>query len=326
MNILISSHSDLDALGCYILYNILRQESEDTIDFWMNNYGDYEDNVYEYDQLKSYDKIIYADFSPDEKCRAIIQENNIPCIVCDHHIAVEEDLKAWDYDKKEYYFDNEKCGTKIFYEYLIKNYNLYNNKVLEEFIELVDTYDLWKKDSELWIKASDLNRLLYKTMVFYKEGISKYTTFVSLIMNKILYEDSFEFNKIEQQKIIDDKKREDTIFNDIIKNPAKTIKTRKDSKGRHFCVIKCNTKVSMICNRLLDKYSKLDYVFAINTFNKDRLSISVRSKPHINLMELEGIKGHEQAAGLLNVDQELIDNLWSGKVYSFKYKEVETNV
>lgn len=311
--LLITSHTDLDGCGCVILAKYYQDLlGFDQVDYTMNNY---EDESYPYETLHTYSDIWYIDFSPDERCREIIQKSNVNVIIFDHHDSVFEDLTNWDYTNKVYYYAIESCGTKIFYEFLISHFKVTTNVCIDQFVGLVNIYDLWQKTSDKWISAQDLNRLLFKVCDYVKSGIGKYELFFSMMIHKFDYDDTFSFSRLEQDKIIADKKREEEMFNDLIKNPAKTIKTRKDSKGRHFCVIKLSSKISTICNRLLEKYSKLDYVIALNTYSKSNYSISLRSREGINLLEYADVKGHECSAGLENSNQEIFDDLWTGKKY-----------
>lgn len=311
MSLLILSHTDLDGLGIVCLADYYKDIIKYD-DLCMANYGDFEEGRHSYELLKQFDTIWYFDFSPDLKSRQIIEENNIKCICGDHHEAVKEDLMNWSYDKFSYIYKEDQCGTKIFFEFLKKEFNIQYSTSIEEFSELVNTYDLWQKDSVLWTKAQNLNRLLYKSLEYYKDGFAKYKFFIECIKHKFDFLDNFEFNKLEMKKINDDIKKEDDLFFDIINNAGSKIKTRKDELGRHFSVIKLNSKISAIANRLLEKYKKLDYVIAINCFDKNKPGVSLRSKEHVNLLEYENVKGHENAAGYENVTQEIIDNLWDG--------------
>lgn len=315
--VLISSHSDLDGLFPIILskkyYDILNHP-----DLWMNNYDDID---YKYNELKNYDIIIYPDFSPNEQCRKIIEENNIQCYILDHHVAVYNELIEWTktYNNVEYTYSEIECGSKLYYKWLLKNFNIEKNTVIEEVIELVNTYDTWKKDSPLWIQAQNLNRLLYKSIDYKINTLDKYNLFISMMTMKFDNDEHFKFNRLEEAKIQQDIDKENEMFFEIISSP-KNIKTRKDDKGRYFAIIKCSSKISAICNRILEKYKKLDYVIALNTYSQANGAISLRSKD-INLLELEHIKGHENAAGYQNATEEDQNNIWSGKVYSIPYKE-----
>ncbi|MGD9679027.1 MAG: hypothetical protein AB7V16_11855 [Vulcanibacillus sp.] len=322
--ILISSHNDLDGVFPIILAKRYSQQLGNP-DLWMNGYND---SDYNHDELQNYDVVIYPDFSPDEKCRKIIQDNNIICYVLDHHIAVYDELTKWakTYDKVFYTFSETQSGTEIFYNWLKENFNIETNQTIDEAVILVSTYDTWKKESPLWTEAQNLNRLLYKVLDYKTQGLRKYNLFISIMNHKFDFEDHFYFNKIEMMKINQDIAKEDELFNEIISKPGKTIKTRKDEQGRYFAVIKCNSKVSAICNRLLEKYKKLDYVIALNAFNKEKPSISLRSKQHFNLLELERAKGHEGAAGIENASTEDHENIWSGNMFSIPYRMSENDL
>ncbi len=316
--VLIISHTDLDGCGGVILSKRY-SELLNYPDIIMANYNEPD---YDYNKLKDYNYIIYSDFSPDEKSRNIIQENNIECICHDHHTAVENELKQYTYDKFTFNFDNTICGTKIYYNWLVDNFNIPTNTCMEEFIELVNTYDMWDKTSDLWPKAQDLNRLLYKVIDYKIQSIKKYDLFVKMMNMKFDNEtDHFVYNRMELDKIQQDKNRELELFNEIISKPGKTIKTRKDEKGRYFAVIRCNSKVSAICNRLLEKYKKLDYVIALNSYSRENPSVSLRSKDHVNVLEMERVRGHECAAGMEDASLEDHENIWSGKVFSIPYKK-----
>ena len=69
---------------------------------------------------------------------------------------IEQFVKDYGEDKVTYIFDNDRCGTKIYYDYLIENeYKSKTNEVVEKIVNLTDTYDLYKQDSELWSDADN---------------------------------------------------------------------------------------------------------------------------------------------------------------------------
>lgn len=311
---LLVTHIDLDGLSCYILAKYFDIELED---IWMYDYPDYENDNFLYSDLKYYDEVWYFDFTPNKKCRDIITEQGMVCVIGDHHEKVKEEIDLWDYNKKEYIFDNDKSGAKIFYEFLLSREVIYNIPIVKEYIDLVSIYDLYDQKSPQWKDAQGLNRLLYKTAFYMKDELpKKYEVFLNSIFNKFDIQETFEFNKIEKRKIEEDIKKELDLFKEFTSGKRK-IKTRKDEKDRYFCIFELNTKISAICNLMLEKYKKLDYVIAINTYHKDDRKLSLRSREGgINLFEYKGVKGHRQAAGMENVTDELIDSLWSGKLHS----------
>ena len=312
-------HIDLDGLGCVALAKFFSSQLGIS-DIWIRNYTDYEDGTFEYNRVKEYQEIWFFDFTPDEKCRQVIQENSMTCIIGDHHAKVKEEIDKWDYNKT-YIYREDISGTEIFFNFLVDTFHIEDTDVIKEFVQLVTTYDLYKEESPLWKSAQDLNRLLFKVCDYSRKDLDKYKLFFDIIDHKFSIQDHFEFNKIEKIKIQEAVKKEEELFNKIISNPGKYIKTRKDSIGRYFCIIQLNSKISITCNKLLAKYSKVDYIMAINTYNPDNPSISLRSRKGINLLEYEGVSGHEEAAGMPNMTEEYIDKLWSGKIHGLKVIE-----
>ena len=271
------------------------------------------------------DYVLYVDFTPDEEARKIITEKGIDCTIIDHHESQSESINEWKktYPKVEFIYDSTKSGTLLYYEYLCsKNTKVKGNRVVEEICNLVSTYDLWQKDSPLWEKAQNLNRLMWKiaNWAYKDEPLKLHEYFINGQVWKMENADSFFFNRFEQEKIDADIKAEREIFIEYTTNRQK-IKTRKDSNGNYFSIIKLNKKVSIICSMLLEKYRKLDYIICINTYDSDTPRISIRSKEHINVLDFKNVKGHAQAGGMENVTAQLCEDLWSGKIYELARAE-----
>jgi len=315
---LISTHNDLDAVGSMIVTRYYAYLLNNP-DIWSNGY---EDIDYAYEDLKKYELIIYPDFSPDEKARKIIQENNIVCYIFDHHEVVYNDIIEWkkEYKNVHYVYTTEFSGAKIFYNFIKENYSIEINPVLEQFIEYVSIYDTWEKNNPSWIIAQNLNRLLYKSINYKIKNIHKYDLFIDMMNSKFNNDTSFSFNRLEEIKINQDIKKEKELFQSIISKPNVLIKSRKDSKGNYFAIIKCNSKISAICNMILEKYKKLDYIIAINYFDENNPKVSLRSKEHFNLLELQNVKGHENSAGYENPTIEFCSKLWDNTLYEIPYK------
>jgi hypothetical protein len=201
------------------------------------------------------------------------------------------------------------------------------NSVVEHIVNLTDTYDLYKQNSELWSNAEALNRLLYCTGKFYikDDRFKCFEFFINNMLWKMQNADHFFFNSLEQSKINADISKENQLFEGLVNNAPKEISTRKDEKGLYFAVFHCNSKISAICNRLLAKYKKLTYVICINNYDKENPKISLRSREGFNLLDLSFCKGHEQACGiseeLVGNMKEFVKKLESKEIYELGYKE-----
>ena len=242
-------HCDVDGLMPYILNKFFKINFTDSIS---TNYGE----LLELEPIKNnnYQNVIYIDFTPSESIRKIIEEKQMNVLILDHHLAVKEEIEEWckSYSKVEYIFDNERCGTKIYYDYLMENgYKDKTNSVVEYIVNLTNTYDLYRQNNELWSNAEALNRLLYCTGKFWeKENRFKcFEFFINNMLWKMQNADHFFFNSLEQSKINADISKENQLFEGLVNNAPKEINTRKDSKGYYFAIFYCNSKISAICNR-----------------------------------------------------------------------------
>ena len=314
---LLCSHCDLDSIFSLLANKFYNLGFDKTIS---TNYGERG----EHETLKTMGKddlVVYTDFTPDAEAREIIQNNGIKFEIHDHHESQVNDINEWmkSYSNGFYNYDVEKCGSKIYYDYL-KSKGYESNSVLDEFVELVNTYDLWHKDSPLWEKAQNLNRLLFKMINWAKkDSAEKFDFFIDGVIWKCNNMKHYEFSEFEQKKIDADIKQEDDLFNEFV-NKKRLIKTRKDEKGNYFAIIKLQKKVSSICNRLLEKYKGLSYIICINDYDKENPKISVRSKDDFNILVFNEVKGHENAGGWENPTQQISEDLWDNKVHGLTYR------
>ena len=317
-NTLFTCHSDLDGIMPLVLNHFCN------IDFYKEISTNYDERGEHFDlgQLTENDCVLYVDFTPDEEARKIISDNGIYCIIIDHHESQKEVIGEWqkNYNKVKYIYDVTKSGTLLYYEYLCnEDYPVKENKVAEELCNLVSTYDLWQKNSPLWEKAQNLNRLMWKIPNWSckNDPLRLHKYFIDGQIWKLQNAETFFFNRFEMEKINEDIKKEREILNEFL-NKKRRIITRKDKQGNYFSVIKLDKKISAICSLLLEKYRKLDYIICINEYDADSPKISVRSKEHINVLDFKGVKGHLQAGGVENVTPSLCESLWNGEMYELE--------
>jgi len=277
MKILIS-HIDLDGFGV----NILQALFKDYIkfdDILNKNYG-FEELQEIKDLITPDNEIVITDLSVPENS-FIEWKNTLKSIqVIDHH----ESSKYLD-NYEDNVWSTEMSGTMLFWEcyvkpILIKNNVSWSSKV-EYFVKLVDCYDRWQDNSDLWLDATRLNKV----------NQSYGDTFVSHMINKLTID--WEWNEEEIQYCREIEQIEDLLLADVEKDLV--IKT--DNNGYKFCMAEISDKgkVSMVCSKLLHKYEELDYCIA---YYPTRYSFSFRSKrPDLDLTQLQGVFGHKSAAG-----------------------------
>jgi hypothetical protein len=316
-------HNDADGISPLVLFKYFNIQFDTIISMNYDEYTEYDSLI---ESLVEQDIITFIDFSPNKKWMEILEKSKCTIIVCDHHGDINTIdsanylLSNWKYNKFTYYFSpNEKCGTEVYYDNMITDHS---NPVINEYIRILSIFDCGKKHDKDYSKATDLNRLFWKLISYGKEGLDKYEYFIKGMnykFNNPSY--GFVFNKLERTKIEEDKKRELEIFNELLSGGKSTIKTRRDTLGRYFCIIKLRSKASGISERLLDKYKKLDYIIIINFYDKENLKVSIRAREGINLPEsYDNVRGHPCASGLAEITNDYCENLWSGKIYSLKEK------
>lgn len=318
------SHCDMDGIMPLILDAFFGLNFGKSIS---TNYG--EDLELDCIQLGDYNTVIYTDFTPSETVRKIITEKQIHTVIFDHHIAVKDEIELWmkEYSDVEYVFDNERCGTKIYYDCLMESgLKEKTNKVAEHIVRLTDVYDLYKQDSDLWNDAFKLNTLMYCTGRYWEKDdrFKCFQFFINNVLWKMQNSDHFFFNSLEESKINADIVKANRLFEDLVKNASKEISTRKDSRGFYFAVFHCNSKVSDVCNKILRKYKKLSYVLCINDYDKENPKISLRSVDEFDLTELNYAKGHANASGVSpsEVDdmKEFVKKIESKEIYELGYR------
>jgi len=301
------THSDLDGTGCLVVTDYFN------LDFTrvkVCNYEEMSDDEY-FCMLSDFDEVWYADFSPETESlynRLIEAEKTV--FIFDHH-----ESSKWVKGKENCFHDDNKCGTKLFYEYFRTRRD---PTILKDFIELVNVYDLWLLEDPRREEAENLNRILYGSLQYYFKGLSRYKRFVGEIIIKLKSgRDRWFLDDSDNGKIARAIEKEAKEFAKALK----MLQRRVDSKGNTFGVFKACSKISQSCSKLLNSLTDVSYVICLNTWDGMNGKFSIRSrKDDFNLLQLEGCKGHEEAAGgSLSPGDAL--KFWEGKIYDFPYLE-----
>lgn len=198
MKVIIFSHeSDIDGIGSIILGKL----AFGNIDFELLpnpkplelKFREYINNKKIYD----YDKIFITDLALDNPSLDIVSKDDIlkeRVKVFDHHErAIELGLNKYNFTfiEEEDSSGIKRCGTEIFYKYLVDNDYLKRNESLDKFVEFTRLEDTWDWKRKGIIEAHDL------AILFNNIGINKY---IELIINKLSKEE-FIFTKEEKELI-----------------------------------------------------------------------------------------------------------------------------
>ena len=203
--VLLCTHeSDVDGIGNVILGKLAFN------DFEYKLYHDVEDletsfrNLITSNYLDKFDKIYITDLSLYEPSISMVNDSNLKdkVLIFDHHQrAINAGLNKYPFttiiEEDE---TGKRCGTELFYKYLINNNYLENKKSIETFVEYTrqeDTWD-WKRYGEDGKSAHRLGTL------FNLIGRDKY---IDLMYEKLKNNDIFFYTK-EELQLIEAKEKE----------------------------------------------------------------------------------------------------------------------
>ncbi|MBO5530798.1 MAG: hypothetical protein J5970_05305 [Bacilli bacterium] len=204
MKVIIFSHeSDIDGIGSIILGKL----AFGNIDFeLLPNPKPLELKFREYinnKKIYEYDKIFITDLALENPSLEIVSKDDVlksKVKVFDHHErAIELGLNKYDFTFIEEEQDGiKRCGTEMFYKYLVDNNCLKSNKSLDKFVEFTRLEDTWDWKRKGIIEAHDL------AILFNSIGIDKY---IELMLDKLSKEDFIFTN--EEQDLINNIKESD---------------------------------------------------------------------------------------------------------------------
>jgi oligoribonuclease NrnB/cAMP/cGMP phosphodiesterase (DHH superfamily) len=311
MKILVS-HVDLDGLGPIILETLFRKQLG--FDAITNiDYG-WEEDLNLVGEFSKYKEVVFADMSMSEMQYDWWKATEMDVKVFDHHETAKPLI-----GKPDCVIDMERCGTKIFFEEYVKPRISRYRPILNEFIDLVDTYDLWKLDSPLWPKALDLNRVMYKYAAWSATDFcNKHSRFINSLLRKLENDKVFIFTPTELRYIEESKAKEEDAF----QRAKKTLKIRRDHWGRKFGVFLAWGKISITASRLLyEDDDGFDYVIAVQDYHDEFGKLSIRSRRggEFYCTDLSIFNGHIEASGC-TITPEQAKAFYENDSLCFKYK------
>lgn len=312
MKRLLISHIDLDGTGAPVIVDLYFKDKFDKIILRDYSFEEDEETVA---LIKTFDEVIIADLSAPEEFIESLIDLGINVEIYDHHLHA-----AW-LDNKIYgVYDENRCGTKIFWEEWAKPKLGRYYPLTDYFVDLVDTYDRWQQDNPLWDEAKALNSVLYNKNIDWNEKDSylKYTPFMKRIEDKIINNSDWVWTREEEDYICDSLRKE----KDALDKALSTMKVRYDYKGKKFAIIAIGSKISLVCSEILNERDDLDYIVCLNLFRGLNGKLSFRSKKdYIDLNQLCCCAGHASAAGG-QVIPELAERFWNEDTLCWAYRDM----
>lgn len=290
MKVLLFTHkNDIDGMGNAILAKL----AFDSVDYVLCETFDLKKKVEEYlknKKIYEYEKIFITDLClGEENLKQIDEDEKLKgkFQIIDHH-KTYEDEKYTRFSFVQVKLKNDHglcCATSLFYEYLLSNNYLVRNDAIDEFVELTRQHDTWE-----WKNIYNNEKSRELAILFDAIGINGYIKF---IYEKLLKEQTFEYNEIERM-LIDNKKIEisEAVEEYLDKIYYKNILDLK--AGIIFINYEYRNELAEYLRE--NKYD-IDFVMMISL---DRGVVSYRStKDGISVRKVAeyfGGKGHDKAA------------------------------
>ena len=280
------THTDLDGVSCEILGRIAFGEDIDVV---RCGYGNIDDKVEEFiNSDEKYDKLFITDISVKKELADALNNVSDKVILLDHHKTA---LWLNEYPFALVQVEDESvgkmCGAYLFYEYLKKNHEEFNDTLaLKLFVKYVRMYDTWEwKEKYDNIIPKRLNDLMY--MDGPNEFVDK---MIYRLGNNLAIFDDTDLMKLQIEQ---------TYINSYIAQKDESLIVNDDLFPEYTVgIIFADKYISELGNRLCELHPELDFVVLINM---STLTVSYRTvKNNLDLSAIAkgfGGGGHPKASG-----------------------------
>ena len=280
------THTDLDGVSCEILGRIAFGEDIDVV---RCGYGNIDDKVEEFiNSDEEYDKLFITDISVKKELADALNNVSDKVILLDHHKTA---LWLNEYPFALVQVEDESvgkmCGAYLFYEYLKKNHEEFNDTLaLKLFVKYVRMYDTWEwKEKYDNIIPKRLNDLMY--MDGPNEFIDK---MIYRLGNNLAIFDDTDLMKLQIEQ---------TYINSYIAQKNETLIVNDSLFPEHIVgIVFADKYISELGNKLCELHPELDFVVLINM---STLTVSYRTvKDDLDLSDIAkrfGGGGHPKASG-----------------------------
>ena len=296
------THTDLDGVSCEILGRIAFGEDIDVV---RCGYGNIDDKVEEFiNSDEEYDKLFITDISVKKELADALNNISDKVILLDHHKTA---LWLNEYPFALVQVEDESvgkmCGAYLFYEYLKKNHEEFNDTLaLKLFVKYVRLYDTWEwKEKYDNIIPKRLNDLMY--MDGPNEFIDK---MIYRLGNNLAIFDDTDLMKLQIEQ---------TYINSYVTQKNETLMINNDLFPEYTVGITFADKyISELGNKLCELHPELDFVVLINM---STLTVSYRTvKDDLDLSDIAkgfGGGGHPKASGSrfdVSIVNDMLNNIF----------------
>lgn len=229
--IIFSHESDIDGLGCAVLSKLAFENVECIFAPNVEKLESIFRKFIETHKLDKYDNIYVTDLALYDPSLTMVAESFLKdkVHIFDHHKrAIDDGMNRYSFTKIiEDDCNGKKCGTELFYEYLIQNNLIINTPAISEFVELTRLEDTWEwkglgADGE---QAHDL------AILFNAIGLNNY---ISSMTSKLLNNPVF-FELSEEEKVLIKNKKEE--YSNLLKSIILSAEYFLDENNNKFGIV-----------------------------------------------------------------------------------------
>ena len=212
--IVFSHESDIDGIGCIILaklaFNDLDYVLLPNVEKLELTFREYLENG----KLDNYNKIFVTDLALFDPALTMVANSSLKdkVLVFDHHkMSIDKGKDRYSFTKIIEEDENGlRCGTDLFFEYLVSSNLIKTTRSIEEFVELTRLEDTWE-----WKEKEELGKIAHGlSYLFNSIGIDEYISrMIKTIKNNF---DSFVLSDDDKQIIENKRKEYETTLKEIL--------------------------------------------------------------------------------------------------------------
>ncbi len=327
------SHTDLDGFGCQLITKEYFKEGF----FYNANYGlevklsikKVLEQILEYKNedilllISDLNLTFQESKDLDRDINQLLKDGyKIKLQVLDHHISGKKSAETFSW----YFLDDKRCATKIVYDYMIMEFNAFDNDTkvwLNPLVNAINAVDIWLENEiknfefgkvlmSMISKVREINNILFADLNrdFRCYLLKEAAKYIDIVDGHIKLDNDVHFIKKDFLKLND---KDDTLDNLSATYLVKTLENVKDDltviyKGHKGLLTYCLGSISIPANAFLRANPEYDFFIDIN--KKGNASFRADGKVDVALMatKLANGGGHVNASGCKFEDfKEVID-------------------
>lgn len=287
-NIKLFTHTDMDGISPYILLKHFYPNAN--IDYSFCDYRDINEKVADFiynDEFLNFDAIYITDISVSEenaeKLQSLFETTDIEIRLFDHH-KTALGLNKFEFCKVVIEENDELiCGTRLFYNFLVKEKECTSSKTIYNYVKYVNDYDTW-----LWKNKYNYDLPEKWNSLFFTYGR---LDFIRSVLDKF-EKNNLSFNEVDKTllRIRENEKKA------YVQTRTKEVFLR-EIDGHKCAIVFAERFGNEIANKLFELYPECDIQITISQNGLSFRNLGNNNIDLTKIAELFGGGGHAAAAG-----------------------------